>query len=536
MHSMAVSPDGKLVVSGSDDMTVRVWDLAAGKQTHCFEGHTGAVTSVAFSPDGKLVASGSEDHTARVWELATGRLICQFDRASDRVNCVAFSASGKSLLTGSCDMYLRVWSVAEDKLLRQFQMASCVYFIATSKDGSHIACGMHNGGVVVIDGASGKNVISIPGPARSTLCAMAITADGSRLVTYGGEGLVVWELPSGRPLLKLGQVGGALCAAIAPDGSTFALANNHVRVHDLTSGKLLREYRSENTNLPVAAFTPNGKCLITAGALYVRPAPRPAESCGIQVWDLAAVERSEVEPSLYKADPVGWTDLWSDGKLDGWNAYDWPPGPAAAKLATPPAGVWTWNRELGTFRSPAKGRVQWLSDGEYSDFILHLEYRFQEHGPREFQTLVRMQPGEPRCNSINVGRSEWTGVTVSSASMRDGVVECQPGFMFERHSKRWQSAAAEYPKEWRKPAAKDKRPPNAPVPKDLGPGAVPTVDRMWNWNSLDIVVKGDTISSYTNGALVSRCTGVPAASGRIGFFTENTDVELFNVKIKPLKQ
>ena len=70
---MAFSPDGKRIVSGSEDKTVKVWDAATGQETLTLKGHTGAVTSVAFSPDGKRIVSGSEDKTVKVWDAATGQ-------------------------------------------------------------------------------------------------------------------------------------------------------------------------------------------------------------------------------------------------------------------------------------------------------------------------------------------------------------------------------------------------------------------------------------------------------------------------------
>jgi WD40 repeat protein len=69
---VAFSPDGKQVVSGSGDETVRLWDAATGAALQTLEGHTDYVRSVAFSPDGKQVVSGSDDETVRLWDAATG--------------------------------------------------------------------------------------------------------------------------------------------------------------------------------------------------------------------------------------------------------------------------------------------------------------------------------------------------------------------------------------------------------------------------------------------------------------------------------
>ncbi|KAI9783534.1 MAG: hypothetical protein M1839_003704 [Geoglossum umbratile] len=79
IYSIAFSPDDKLVVSGSFDKTVRLWDTSTGAQLQTFQGHSNQVYSVAFSPDGKLVASGSWDETIRLWDTSTGAQLQTLD-------------------------------------------------------------------------------------------------------------------------------------------------------------------------------------------------------------------------------------------------------------------------------------------------------------------------------------------------------------------------------------------------------------------------------------------------------------------------
>jgi WD40 repeat protein len=95
-----VSQDGKMVVSGSGDKTVRIWNGESGETMHLFEGHEEVVRSVKFSPDSSTVVSGSEDRTVRVWLVETGELVFKPIECYGRVFCVGYSPSGDRIASG----------------------------------------------------------------------------------------------------------------------------------------------------------------------------------------------------------------------------------------------------------------------------------------------------------------------------------------------------------------------------------------------------------------------------------------------------
>jgi WD40 repeat protein len=101
--SVAFSPDGDRIISGSWDHSVRVWDGKTGEQLRELKGHTDTVNSVTFSPDGDRIISGSWDHSVRVWDAKTGEQLRELKGHTDAVCSVAFSPDGDRIVSGSCD-------------------------------------------------------------------------------------------------------------------------------------------------------------------------------------------------------------------------------------------------------------------------------------------------------------------------------------------------------------------------------------------------------------------------------------------------
>jgi hypothetical protein len=107
--SVAFSPDGQRLVSGSQDKTLKVWDAQTGRDALTLKGHTGWVWSVAFSPDGKRLVSGGDDDTLKLWDAQTGQHTLTLKGHTFAVTSVAFSPDGKRLVSGSQDKTLKVW-------------------------------------------------------------------------------------------------------------------------------------------------------------------------------------------------------------------------------------------------------------------------------------------------------------------------------------------------------------------------------------------------------------------------------------------
>ena len=171
--------------------TARIWDAVTGQEKQRFEPHNGPVNSVAFSPDGLRVLTGSQDHTARVWEASTGHLLLQLNSHRDSVTSVAFSLDGKRIVTGSLDDTVRVWEAGTGKevcLLFASPLLFRIQCVAFSPDGKWVVGGGYGGLAVVWNVATQIELCRLTAD-NTPVSSVAYSPDGQRIVTgtYGGN-------------------------------------------------------------------------------------------------------------------------------------------------------------------------------------------------------------------------------------------------------------------------------------------------------------------------------------------------------------
>jgi hypothetical protein len=150
VSAVAMTPDGRHVLSGAWDQTLRLWDLTAGQPTRALAGHRGPVSTVAVTPDGRQALSGSWDKTLRLWDLAAGQNVGTLTGHTDYIRAVAVTPDGRQAISGSADGTLRLWDLASGRELRTLTgHKDWVNAVAVSAEGRTVVSGGADGTVRV---------------------------------------------------------------------------------------------------------------------------------------------------------------------------------------------------------------------------------------------------------------------------------------------------------------------------------------------------------------------------------------------------
>ena len=222
--SVAFSPDGSLVASGSVDDTMRLWRVNQGSLLRTMTGHPFPVRTLAFSPDGALIASGSYDGLIRIWRVIDGMLIHALSGHGGWVIDLDFSPDGRTLVSCGDDYTVRLWRVTDGKLLQTIDEGmSGLNGVVFSRDGSMLAWGEADGTVRIrrIEDGSWVHIFR---ETRQAATALSFSPDGKWLAVGFADGaLRIWNVDDGGLTQTIRNHSGEIASlAFSPNGHYLA--------------------------------------------------------------------------------------------------------------------------------------------------------------------------------------------------------------------------------------------------------------------------------------------------------------------------
>lgn len=201
--SVALSGDGRRVLTGSSDQTAILWDAVSGTKLRTFQGHTAGVTSVALSGDGRRALTGSHDGSAIVWGAVGGGQLQTLRGHRTTVDSVALSGDGRLALTGSSDRTAILWDATAGAKLHTFRgHTSFVGSVALSGDGRLALTGSWDKTAVLWDTVSGAKLQTLQGHTDS-IASVALSGDSRRILTAGDGTARLWDAVAGKELCQL---------------------------------------------------------------------------------------------------------------------------------------------------------------------------------------------------------------------------------------------------------------------------------------------------------------------------------------------
>jgi WD40 repeat protein len=269
-RTVAFSPDGSQVVTGSDDQSVRIWQVSSGKCIQTLQGHSDCVSSVAFSPDASQLVSGSGDESVRIWQVSTGKCIQTLQGHSGYVTSVAFGPDGEHIYSGSFDTSVRIWQVSSGKCIQTLQShTGGVYSVALSPDGSQIARGSEDKSVRIWQVSTGKCIHTLQGHSNEVF-SVAFSPDGSQVVSGSSDKSVrIWQVSSGNCIQTVqGHSHGVFSVVYSSDGSQVVTgsADKSVRIWQVSSGKCIQTLQGHSRRVLSVAFSPDGSQVVSGSS------------------------------------------------------------------------------------------------------------------------------------------------------------------------------------------------------------------------------------------------------------------------------
>jgi WD40 repeat protein len=295
VHTVAISPDGQLLASGSNDNTVKLWKLQTGRLIRTlgrwFSGHSNVVHTLAFSPNRNILASGSWDNTIKLWQVNKGKLIRTLTSHTSWVNSLAFSPvllnspdegelglqisypsmnsehTTGILASASADSTIKLWEVSTGRNIGTFtDHSDSVWSVAFSPDGKTLASGSSDSTIMVWDVNSLRKIRTLKGHSFF-VNSIAFSPDGQLLVSGSADSTIkLWQVNTGTEIRTLkGHSDSVWSVTFSQDGQLLASGSwdNTIKIWQVRTGKEICSLRGHSSFVRAVAFSPDGQTLVS---------------------------------------------------------------------------------------------------------------------------------------------------------------------------------------------------------------------------------------------------------------------------------
>jgi WD40 repeat protein len=277
--AVSVTPDGRRVISGSNDNTLKVWDMETGVEIRTMKGHTGGVYAVSVTPDGRRAISGSDDTTLKVWDMETGDEIRTMKGHTGRVNAVSVTPNGRCVISASNDYTLKIWDMETGVEFRTFKgHTGRVNAVSVTPDGRHAISASDDTTLKVWDMETGVEIRTMKGH-TDTVWAVSVTPDGRRAISGSNDNtLKVWDMETGVEIRTIkGYTSIVYAVSLTPDGrrAISASIDNTLKVWDMETGVEFRTFKGHTGGVYAVSVTADARRAISG-----------SDDNTLKVWDM----------------------------------------------------------------------------------------------------------------------------------------------------------------------------------------------------------------------------------------------------------
>lgn len=244
---------------------IRLWELPEGRRVHNFIGHNSWIRALSISPNGKLMASGGDDRTIRLWDIEKRfRMRSVANTHADSVTALAMTSNGQTLVSGSRDKTIRLWRLPSvTRFLTIAAHNGTVNALAISPNGKILASASDDKTVKLWNLDTGKSIRTLKGH-KGAVKSLALSPNGQILASGDAEGTIrLWDMATGKLRGEINAHSSVVNSlVISPDGKTLASAADSVKLWNLSTAALTHTLVAPDESVSAIAISPDGETLL----------------------------------------------------------------------------------------------------------------------------------------------------------------------------------------------------------------------------------------------------------------------------------